>query len=259
MKIYLNMDIEGISGIPGPSYHLHTSHFFADGRRYYTEEANVCIDACFEAGAENVVVRDGHGPGDYIIWDQLDPRVELIQGQSPESGQAGIEGCDAQICLGFHAMAGAGGVLDHTFSSATVQNMWVNGELIGEFGVHALMAAEKGIKTIMASGDDKLCAEAKSFLPEVEACEVKKALCPFGARLLPKPTAHARIRESTIRAIRNADQIPLPAIGEPLTLRLEYIERAPTRIRTGIGITRISDRITEMTCETLEQAHLLLR
>lgn len=260
MKIYIITDIEGISGIPNGNYHLHSSRFFADGRRYYTNDINVCAAACFEAGADEVVVRDGHGPGDYAIWDQLDPRIEIIQGQTPGQCLPGSEGADAMICLGFHAMAGtAAAVLEHTFSSETVQNMWINGELVGEFAILTLVAAEKNIPSIMISGDDKVCAEAKSLVPDIVACEVKKGLSCHGARLLPMPKAHEVIKAGTMKAIKKIGAIKPPAASLPVTIRLESVERPKYPMKTGPGVKRINERMTEVSAESIEEAFLTIR
>ena len=91
-----------------------------------------------------MIVRDGHGAGNQFITAELDPRAEVIQGVSPRR-LPGIEECDALILLGYHAMAGTpGAVLEHTMSSKTVQNYWLNGRKVGEIGLDAGVASDSG-------------------------------------------------------------------------------------------------------------------
>ena len=128
MKIYIFADLEGISGVSGSPFVAADGAQYAAGRKYLTADINACAAACFEAGADEVVVRDGHGLGNNVLWDELDSRVKLIQGVTPGKRFYDIEGSDAVILLGYHAMAGTRrALLEHTYSSKTIQNMWLNG------------------------------------------------------------------------------------------------------------------------------------
>ncbi|MDD4540217.1 MAG: M55 family metallopeptidase, partial [Lentisphaeria bacterium] len=132
MKVYIFVDMEGISGVTGSDFVTSSGPHYQTARRYYTEELNVCARACFEAGADEVIARDGHGSGNHMLWDQLDPRIQLVQGQTGTVRMWGLDGCDALILLGYHAMAGTrGALLEHTYSSASIQNMWLNGRPVG--------------------------------------------------------------------------------------------------------------------------------
>ena len=83
MKIYIFADLEGISGVSNSEYINGSAHFVELGRKFMAEDINSCIAGCFDAGATEVIVRDGHGSGVSVLWDQLIPGVELIQGGSP--------------------------------------------------------------------------------------------------------------------------------------------------------------------------------
>jgi len=117
MKIYIFADMEGISGISGSMFVRGDGTHYALGRKYLTADINACAAACFEAGADEVVVRDGHGGGYSVLWDGLDPRVQLVQGATPGKRFFDIEGSDGVILLGYHAMAGTrSALLEHTYS-----------------------------------------------------------------------------------------------------------------------------------------------
>lgn len=247
--------MEGISGISGSDFVTPNARFYQRGCHYYTMDVNACIDACFKAKADKVIVRDGHSSGNHIIWDNFDARAELIQGNTGNKRFPGIEGCSALILLGYHAMAGAqNALLEHTYSSATIQNMWLNNIRVGEFAIDSAIAAEYNVPTIMVSGDDKICAEAKSWIPDIVTCQVKEGLSCQGALLLSKEKAHALIKEKTIEAIGKLDCIKAPQIDKPVKLRIENVERGINK--TGNNIKIIDGRTIELINDTVEKALL---
>ncbi|MBO4630671.1 MAG: M55 family metallopeptidase [Lentisphaeria bacterium] len=254
MKIYIFADLEGISGVSGSSFVLADGANYALGKKYLTADVNACAKACFEAGADEVVVRDGHGAGNSVLWNEVDPRVRLIQGVTPGKRFYDIEGSDAVILLGYHAMAGTqNALLEHTYSSKSFQNMWLNGVRAGEFAIDTAIAGDYGIPVIMTSGCDKLCAEAKTFHPDVVTCEVKKSTSQQGAMLLSPDAAHILIEEKTQEAIAKfkAGRIK-PKTVSPAVIRKEYVER----MEPMQGLC--DDRITEVSADTVEKAFLNL-
>ena len=250
MKIYIFADMEGISGVSGAMFVRGDGTHYGLGRKYLTADINACAAACFEAGADEVVVRDGHGGGYSVLWEELDSRVQLVQGATPGKRFFGIEGSDGVILLGYHAMAGTqNALLEHTYSSKTIQNMWMNGRRVGEFEIDTAIAGDYQIPVIMTSGCDKLCEQAKEFLPSVITCEVKKSTALQGALMLSAEMAHALIREKTLEAIAamKAGKIK-PVTLSPVTIRREYMERMePTS-------DLCDDRTTEFTADNAEKA-----
>ena len=251
MKIYIFADMEGISGISAASFVTPGEPHYSLGRKFLTADINVCAAACFEAGADEVVVRDGHSHGNNVLWDELDQPVRLIQGLTPRKRMYDLDGSDGLILLGYHAMAGTrGALLEHTYWARGIQNVWLNGTRIGEFGLDTAIAGDYGIPVIMTSGCDKLCAEAKAFHPSVITCEVKKSVSQNAAMLLSPQVAHALIREKTLEAIAalKAGKIR-PVTISPVTLRREYVERMEPM--TGL----CADRTTESSADTAEKAY----
>jgi len=261
MRIYVLTDMEGISGISASDFVMTDGRRYPLGCRYFTWDVNACVRGCFAGGATSVLVRDGHGAGQNILWDELDPRAELIQGTGHRQRLVGIEACDAVILLGYHAMAGhAAGILEHTFSSADVQNLWLNGQRVGEFAVDTAACGDYGKPVIMASGDDQLCAEARALLPDLTTCVVKHGLACQQAWLLSRPVAHQRLEEASSSAVRRALTGPPPQpyhLPHPVTIRVELVERRRTPNPVGRpGITLIDGRTFEFTAPTVEQALL---
>lgn len=178
MNIYIMVDAEGISGIFDREQVMSSHARYSEGRELMVMDINACVEACKEAGAEKVYVRDCHGSGANVIWSKLTSLADYyIIGYTGQDRFPGLEECDGVILLGYHSMAGTpGGILEHTMSSASVQNYWINGQKAGEIAIDAGIVGDRGKPVIMVSGDDKACREAEALLPGVVTAEVKKGL-----------------------------------------------------------------------------------
>ena len=193
-------------------------------------DMNACIEGCFAAGATEVVIRDHHGGGRNVDPQAIDKRAKLIQGETPKSRFKDIEGSAAIILLGYHAMAlTPGGTLAHSYSSASIQGMWLNGREVGEIGVDAAIAAEYNVPVVMVSGDDKCCAEARSWLPDVAACQTKVGTGPQSADVLPLEESHRLITQRTKEALAKRNEIRPVKIDYPATLRWDYLPKGSLR------------------------------
>jgi D-amino peptidase len=253
MNIFIMADMEGISGICMNSQVTSTGEHYQAARRYMTWDVNACVQGCYAGGARKVVVRDAHGTGHNLIWEELDSRARYIQGVSFKERMPDIASFDGLILLGYHAMAGTPqGILEHTMSSRSWQNFWINGRKSGELALDAGIAADHGVPTIMASGDDKLCLEARRFLKDLVTVQVKKGLDVEGGELLPKEQAHQLIREGAARAVQNCKSIKPLKIKSPVKLRLELVSRG--RLPARPEIKMIDGRTYEVTGKTVEEA-----
>lgn len=227
-KVYVFADMEGISGVTCSEQTLGARK--EEGGRLMAEDMNACVAGCFEAGATEVVVRDGHGGGTNVEPARIDPRAKLIQGATPGVRFKDFEGAEALILLGYHAKAlTPKAVLAHSYSSATIQGMWLNGREVGETGVDAAVAAEHKVPVVMVSGDDKTVAEAREWLPDAVTCEVKKGTGPQGAELVPLEQARGLIRQKTREALARRKAMRLLQVSYPATLRWDYLPKGSLR------------------------------
>lgn len=257
MKVYVMTDMEGVSGVCRRGHVARGEPLYGDGRRFLTWDVNACVEGCFAGGADEVVVKDAHGGhGENLVWEELDPRAEYVMGETGRERLAGIHGCDACILLGFHAMAGTQeAVLEHTMSSASWQNFWLNGRRVGEIAIDAAVAGENGVPTVLVTGDDKACAEAEEFLPGVRTACVKHGLAVEGARLLPPEPAHRRISRAAKEAVAAAEQVEPFLIEPPVTARLERVSRGRLPVHGEKPYVKIIDgRTFEVTGDSVEQA-----
>jgi D-amino peptidase len=224
-KVYISTDMEGCSGVT-----CSKQVAGEEGKQLMAGDMNACIEGCFAAGATEVVVRDHHGGGRNVNPQAIDRRAKLIQGATPGERFKDLEGSAAIILLGYHAKAlTPGGTLAHSYSSASIQGMWLNGRSVGEIGVDAAVAAEHKVPVVMVSGDDKTCAEARSWLPGVVTCQTKKGTGPQSADLVPVEESRRLITQKTKEALAKRQEIRPITITYPATIRWDYLPKGSLR------------------------------
>lgn len=257
MKILIATDMEGITGVTTWEQ-VNPSHAeYARFRKLMTRDVNAAVRGACEAGADEVIVADGHWNGSNILIEELDPRARLNSGSpSPFSMMQGIdETVDGVIFIGYHARNGSpNAVLDHTWSSKTVANVWLNDILVGEYGLNAAVAGHFGVPVIMVSGDQTACAQVTELLGDVETAVVKHASGRFAAECLPPQVTDEMICLSAQRAVERLDEGDMPdpfVLDTPITVTVEFFSsdmadratRIPSTRRAG---TRVSFPAQEM-------------
>lgn len=256
MNLFIMADAEGISGIYAREQ-VTASPYYDECRKRMTQDINACVEACKQAGVEKIYVRDCHGSGCSVLWEELSPLADYyIMGITNQNRFPGLDDCDGVILLGYHAMAGTPeAILEHTFSSATAQNYWVNGIKAGETAIDAGIAGDRGKPVIMVSGDDKLCLEAKALMPWVVTAEVKRGITWHGGFLLPAEKAHAVIRECTREAIMRMPEMKPLVFDKPIKIRIERTERNDLPRQYSKPYMKIIDgRTYEVEGATMEEA-----
>ncbi len=227
MNIYIMVDAEGISGICDSEQVTRAGSRYQEGRELMVKDINACVEGCKEAGAKKVYIRDAHGSGNNVVWSKLTGLADgYIIGYTGQDRFPGLEECDGVILLGYHAMAGTyGGILEHTMSSAAIQNYWINDRKVGEIAIDAGIVGDKGKPVIMVSGDDMACKEAREFLPNVVTAEVKKGITWKGGMLLPPDKAYALIKAKAKEAVERLGQQKPLVFEKPIKFRVELVER----------------------------------
>src|SRR5512147_772359 len=92
MKILIAADMEGISGVVNWDQVTPGHAEYARFRRIMTGDVNAAARGAFEAGADEVIVADGHWNGSNILIEEFDTRARLNTGSpSPFSMMQGID------------------------------------------------------------------------------------------------------------------------------------------------------------------------
>jgi D-amino peptidase len=176
VKVYIMTDMEGVAGI------INSADYASPGSRYYevareltTLETNAAIEGVLEAGATEILVVDGHGPG-AINSALLHPEARLLTGR-PLGYPFGCDDTfDAAMMIGQHAKTNTdGGHLCHTGSFA-IEDLSINGVSVGEAGCNMLFTAYYNVPTVMLSGDEAACDEVRALVPNIEVAPVKEGI-----------------------------------------------------------------------------------
>lgn len=174
LKIYVMTDLEGIAGVINfDDYAGPEGRYYEVARELTTKEANAAIEGLLEAGAEEILVVDGHGYG-AINPLMLHPSAKLLAGRPLGYPFGCDDSFDAAVIIGQHARSNTdGGHLCHT-GSFEVEDLTINGISVGELGCNRLVASYFDVPTAMVGGDEAACKEALDLVPNIEVAPVKE-------------------------------------------------------------------------------------
>jgi len=242
MKLVIMTDLEGVAGVINTADWIYPqSRYYETAKELLTREVNAAADGFFAAGADEIVVVDGHGCGG-INGVLLDPRTELHRGWGKGPYPVGYDyGYDAAAWVGCHPKAGTPfGHICHT-GNFDVIDCRINGISVGEFGQDIFLCQQYGVAPIFASGCLAFTKEAEALVPGIETVAVKRGLmegsgdeCDFAAyerrnwaAIHKSPeTARKLIRASAEKALRRWLSSPetfCPTkISPPFTMTTRY-------------------------------------
>ncbi len=243
LKIFISVDMEGITGIVNWEEVNRTGKDYDYFRRIMTLETNAAIEGALAAGASEIVVRDSHGSARNILPDLLHRSALLLRDWSggPKGMMEGIdETFDAVVFIGYHAKAGTpDATLEHTMSG-TVTDVSINGISLPEAGLNALIAGHYNVPVVFAAGDEAFCEHLKGLLGTVETVAVKKGIGAAALNLHPD-VSREKIRAGVEKALRNRAGCRPYKLSAPYTMVLKLKEETivyngqfyPGATRTG--------------------------
>lgn len=226
---------------------------YVHGLEQLAADTNAAVAGCFDAGATEVVVWDGHGRNGQRAFARvaLDPRAtlrRLVPGQPLV-----LEGLDAStagmLMVGQHAMAGTvGGFLDHTQCPKEICRYLINGTEHGEMSQAALHAGAFGVPLLHVSGDEALCAEARRLFPWVGTTATKRGTGWETCELYPGGEVRARLRRDVAAAIRGRRGAQVWQLPAPIEVTVEYAWSAlADRLAAVPGVSRPHARTVSWT------------
>ena len=225
MKIFVSVEMEGISGITDPEDLLPWQTGYEAARALMTRDTNAVIAGAFDGGADEVIVNDSHDLMRNFLVEEIDPRVRVIRGyQKPHGMMAGLDASHrAAFFVGYHSRAGThAGVLNHTFMGKEIHDVLLNGEPAGETRFNAALAGVFGVPVALVSGDRTVCDEAEGLLGAVETVVVKEGIDKYTASLLHPDVAREHLREGATRALSRLDEFRPYTVEPPYVLGVAW-------------------------------------
>lgn len=260
-KVFISVDMEGISGISGSDQLSSDGREYERSRKLMAEDVNAAIRGARAGGARVIVVNDSHGSMRNLRLEDLDPSAILISHNFKRYGMMeGLdESFDAAIFIGYHAKAGTpAGLFAHT-GSGVVADVRVNGQSLGEGGLNTLVAGWYGVPVVLVTGDDVAVKQVSETATAARTVVVKRALNQRAAELRPLEAVHREIefkaRESVTAAQRSK---PIRERTYAVQVQLHNI-LIPEAAEILPGMTRPSPDTIAFETDAMPKAYALIR
>ncbi|KAF2956284.1 M55 family metallopeptidase [Marinitoga sp. 38H-ov] len=196
MKIYISFDFEGLGGVTQWSDVNKGNNF---KQNYALEQLKALLKPLREY---EVLISDSHGMGDNILWEITNefPNVELISGGIRKYYMmSGIDSSfDRMIFFGYHSGIGEiYSTMDHTYSSSSIHNIWINGIYMNETLINAAFGGLFNVPLAMVVGDDKLEKQLNGYFNNLIYVSTKESLGRYSARFKPMKKLLEEIEDAT--------------------------------------------------------------
>ena len=244
MKVFVSVDMEGVSGLVRWMDVASQGIDFSRNRSLMTADANAAIEGALAGGATEVIVEENHGVEDLcvLVMDEIDPRCQVIRGAGRPGAttMAGLtDDVGVVLLVGHHAMAGSfPGIMAHTISGGWFKRVLLNGQPIGEPDFFSIRAGELGVPVGLVSGDQVVAEQVLSFAPNAEAAILKTALAHQSGICIPPARARDLIRDAATRAVnkaRNGDLTPRDPGPTPYEFELELKKPLTDTMRINLS------------------------
>lgn len=232
-SIFISADMEGVAGAVTAEQLGPDGFEYQRFREYMTREVLAAIEGARRAGATRFLVADAHGNGQNLLLDLIPPDVQVVRSWPRPLGMMhGIDSTfDGAIFIGYHAATtNPRGVRAHTFSSATLADVRLNGVSIPEAGMNAAIAGHFNVPVILVTGDDAAVAEAAGLVGEPEQAVVKWYVSFHAARTLTPDAAQRLIAERAERAVRRIRDFRPHRLEAPVTLDVRFKAYRPAEV-----------------------------
>ena len=226
MKIYISTDFEGVAGIVDWDQIMVGSHDYDLGRRLLLGELNAAIDGALSAGADTFLVNDSHSTMRNLEPDRIHGKASLLTGKHKPMYM--MEGLDdtfgAIFFIGYHGSIGAShAVLSHSYNPRAIWEARLNGRIVGETALNALVAAHYGVPIVLVTGDQVTSAEARQLSPAPHCVEVKRSISRYAAESLHPEVACERVQQGAHLATLQAGTVSPPVFSGDIELRVTFL------------------------------------
>lgn len=256
MKLYISVDMEGLAGITNWKDETEDRERF---RNAMNEQVEWVLEGISKSKHNkeitHIYIADSHGGGQNLSYDRLndkDERVWLVSGSPrPQYMMPAMDDSfDMVFLVGYHAGAGeAASSMDHTYSGASVQNIYINGQLMNEGTINSAYAGiVHKVPVGLIIGDSGLERQMKGdgMMPWPEFVCTKQSLSRFSAVYKPKKL----LKEETIAAVKKAldenERPQLYTLQAPYHCRMDLTNAAKCdQVQQMPGIHRTAGRTVE--------------
>ncbi len=221
--VFVITDAEGVTGICRQEQTEPTN---PELQKLLTGDVNAAVRGFLSAGADEVIVWDGHDGSRTLSAATLEPRARLVMGSLGPSMMLD-RGLAAVAFVGQHARANREkAVMAHSYSSLGIQKILMNGREAGEIETRAALAGWFGVPVVFLSGDQAAADDLHAIVPEAEAAVVKEGLGYYTCVSLSADKSQELIEKTAARAFAKAAQVRPYRIEGPVTIEVEHTTRS---------------------------------
>jgi len=226
LKVFMSVDMEGISGIVHGSQTGGEPAEYEKGRALMAGDVNAAIEGVLavDEGTE-IVVSDGHSGMRNLKVEDVHEAATLVRGSpKPLTQMEGMDrDFDAVLFIGYHAKKGTRhGILDHTISGGVIDSITINGLEVGETGINAAIVGYYGVPLVFLSGDKAVTKEAEALVPGITTVAVKEAVSRTAAKCLHPKKARELIKRGVTEALKRRATKPF-VFKPPIEVRISYM------------------------------------
>jgi len=248
-SVFVSFDMEGISAVSSWREMKKDSKDLERMRRIATQEVNAAIRGIRKSGKPigQITICDAHASGENLLVEELDSGVSIVKG-TPRMYYMmhGIsKEYDIAFFIGYHAMAGTRyGGMEHTYSSASIYNIKINGQYVGESEINAALAGYYGVPLGLVSGDNHLIAEIRKFFgKDIETVITKKGISRFAAQCRHPKDVQSEIETKAARTLQKVKKLKVFRFKSPINAEIDLVNSLITDMVELIpGVKRINGR-----------------
>ena len=205
-RILIIADIEGSSGCWNHRASSFMTDEWAGACLDMTRDVRTVVEALFEAGVEQIRVKDFHRTGFNLLPELIDSGAQIIQGyrSGPVPGIGDPGEAEAVLFLGMHAASGTDGFLAHTLTSR-IERLEVNGNPLAEVALFSSSLAPYGLRPLFFSGCPVACSQAAAVIPNIFLYPIDKTA---GRQRFNAESWRLDLKQAVFAALENDQTAP---------------------------------------------------
>lgn len=222
-KIFISLDFEGLAGITNWSDVDKKSSDYK--REIMLEQLRAFLKGL---GNSEVFLVDSHAMGDNIPWELTNefPNLTLVSGGVRKYYMMyGIdESFDCIVFFGYHAGIGVlEANMDHTYSSSSIHNIWINGTEMNEALINAAFGGLFNVPVGCVIGDDKVVVQTRKHIPKAIYVSTKISIGRHSAIMKPMKELLTEIENSARMLIQKDKQsFTMFNFSKPVEMIVEF-------------------------------------
>ena len=262
-KIFISVDMEGISGVVDPAQLGPDGFEYQRAREWMTGEVNAAIAGIRASGPADILICDSHGNGQSLLIDKLPDDVRVVRGfPRPLEMMQGLDETFAgAVFIGYHASEWtADAVRAHTISSARLLGIKLNGTEVSEGIYNAALAGHFNVPVAFVSGDRLAVEQLQKTVPGVEGAIVKEPYGYHSAATVTPARGQALVREGVARAMGKLASLQPYRVAVPVALEVGFkLTIDAERAAFVPGLTRVDAHTVKGTFRDMPEITRLLQ